>query len=83
MAKKAAKAPTLPSPYETFGARIQKIISSPKAQKDKMAVLERLEGDNPEFWERLLEEISENDNVTVAHRDDGSVNIFWTVLEED
>ncbi|KMM79183.1 DUF1654 domain-containing protein [Pseudomonas deceptionensis] len=83
MAKKAAKEPTPPSPYEIFGTRIQKIISSPKAQKDKMAVLERLEGDNPEFWERLLEEISENDNVTIAYRDDGGVNVFWTVVEED
>ena len=83
MAKKPAKALALPSPYEMFGSRIQKIISSPKAQKDKMAVLERLEGDNPEFWERLLEEISENDNVTIAHRDDGGVNVFWTVPEED
>ena len=80
MAKKAAKAPTPPTPYELFGLRIQKEISSPKAQK---AVLLRQEGDNPEFWERLLEEISENDNVTVAHRDDGGVNVFWTVPEED
>lgn len=83
MARKAAKEPTLPSPYEVFGMRIQKIISSPKAQKDRMAVLDRQEGDNPEFWERLLEEISENDNVTIAHRDCGGVNIFWTVPEED
>ena len=83
MAKKPVKTPPLPSPYEIFGTRIQKIISSPKAQKDKMALLERLEGDNPEFWERLLEEISENDNVTIAHRDDGGVNVFWTVPEED
>ena len=83
MAKKGAKEPTLPSPYEVFGMRKQKIISSHKAQKDRMAVLERQEGDNPEFWERLLEEISENDNVTIAYRDDGGVNVFWTVLEED
>ena len=83
MAKKPVKAPPLPSPYEIFGTRIQKIISSPKAQKDKRALLERLEGDNPEFWERLLEEISENDNVTIAYRDDGGVNVFWTVVEED
>lgn len=83
MAKKAAKEPTLPSPYEVFGMRIQKIISSPKAQKDRMAVLNRQEDDNPEFWERLLEEISENDNVTIAHRDCGGVNVFWTVPEED
>ncbi|MFJ7885133.1 DUF1654 domain-containing protein [Pseudomonas sp. NPDC096917] len=83
MAKKAAKEPTLQSPYEVFGMRIQKIISSPKAQKDRMAVLNRQEDDNPEFWERLLEEISENDNVTIAHRDCGGVNVFWTVPEED
>ncbi|MBW0238200.1 MULTISPECIES: DUF1654 domain-containing protein [Pseudomonas] len=83
MSKKAATPPSPPTPYETFGMRIQKIISSPKAQKEKMAVLERQEGDNPEFWERLLEEISENDNVTIAHRDDGGVNVFWTVPEED
>ena len=83
MAKKGAKEPTLPSPYEVFGMRIQKIISSPKAQKDRMAVLERQEGDNPEFWERLLEEISEHDNGTIAHRDCGGVNVFWTVSEED
>ncbi|MES2870849.1 MAG: DUF1654 domain-containing protein [Pseudomonadota bacterium] len=82
MAKKEAKAPTPPTPYEVFGMRIQKIISSQKAQKDKMALLERLEGDDPEFWERLLEEISENDNVTIAHRDDGGVHVFWTVPEE-
>ena len=48
-----------------------------------MAVLLRQEGDNPEWWERLIEEISENDNVTIAHRDCGGVNVFWTVLEED
>lgn len=83
MAKKTVTAPPPPSPYDVFCARLQKIIGSPKAQKDKMAVLIRLEGDNPEFWERLLEEISENDNVTVAHRDDGNVNVFWTVVEED
>ena len=83
MAKKGAKEPTLPSPYEVFGMRIQKIISSPKPQKNLMAVLERQEVDNPEFWERLLEEISENDNVTIAHRDCGGVNVFWTVSEED
>lgn len=27
-------------------------------------------------WERLLEEIDENDNVTLAYRDDGGVQIL-------
>ena len=34
-------------------------------------------------WERLLEEIDENDNVTLAYRDDGGVQIFWVVPKED
>jgi hypothetical protein len=31
----------------------------------------------------LLEEIDENDNVTLAYRDDGGVQIFWVVPKED
>jgi hypothetical protein len=34
-------------------------------------------------WSQLLEEIAENDNVTLAYRDDGGVQIFWTVPQED
>lgn len=83
MAKKPTKTPAPPSSYELLGLRIQKIISSPKAQKARTAVLEPQEGDRPDDWERLLGEIAENDNVTIAHRDDGGVHVFWTVPEED
>jgi hypothetical protein len=34
-------------------------------------------------WEQLHEEIDENDNVTLAYRDDGGVQIFWVVPKED
>lgn len=75
--------PTLPSSYEMLGMRIQKIINSTGAQTSKSALLERRPGDLPEDWDRLIDEISENDNVTLAHRDDGNVQIFWTVPKED
>lgn len=83
--KPASKPQTaaLPTSYEMLGMRIQKIINSTGAQTSKSALLERRPGDLPEDWDRLIDEISENDNVTLAHRDDGNVQIFWTVPKED
>ena len=71
------------SSYERLGVRIQKIINSPTAQKAKAALIFRLADEPQDEWERLLEEIAENDNVTLAYRDDGGVQIFWVVPTED
>ncbi|MFO3723166.1 DUF1654 domain-containing protein [Pseudomonas sp. HLMP] len=78
-----SKAPTPPTPYEMMGARIQKIINSPAAQKSKSVVIEKAYSEAQEDWERFLDEVAENDNVTVAPRDDGSVRLSWTVPAED
>ncbi|MGA8138325.1 MAG: DUF1654 domain-containing protein [Pseudomonas gingeri] len=72
-----------PSTYERMGLRVQKIINSPNAQKAKAALLFRLPDEPVDEWEQLLEEIAENDNVTLAYRDDGGVQIFWVVPKED
>ncbi|WP_095052160.1 DUF1654 domain-containing protein [Pseudomonas sp. Irchel s3b2] len=72
-----------PDAYERLGMRVQKIINSPTAQKAKAALIFRLPDEPVDEWERLLEEIDENDNVTLAHRDDGGVQIFWVVPKED
>lgn len=72
-----------PTSYELLVMRLQKAINSPMAQKRKYAVLERLADDSPEDWAQILEELDETDNVTVAYRDDGSVQVFWTVVKED
>lgn len=69
--------------YERMGMRVQKIINSPTAQKAKAALIFRLPDEPAVDWERLLEEIDENDNVTLAYRDDGGVQIFWVVPKED
>jgi hypothetical protein len=78
----AASAPA-PGPYERMGIRIQKIINSPTAQKSRSALIFRLTDELEDDWNQLLEEIAENDNVTLAYRDDGGVQIFWTVPKED
>ena len=78
-----ATPPDAPDAYERMGMRVQKIINSPTAQKAKAALIFRLPDEPVDDWERLLEEIDENDNVTLAYRDDGGVQIFWVVPKED
>ncbi|MCV9920439.1 DUF1654 domain-containing protein [Pseudomonas sp. BT-42-2] len=79
----ASTSQAIPTPYQLLGERIQKIINSPTAQRSRAALIFRLEHELPEDWATLLDEIAENDNVTLAHRDDGGVQIFWTVPKED
>ena len=78
-----SKAPTPPTPYEMMGARIQKIINSPTAQKARSVVIAKEEYEAAADWERFLDEVAENDNVTIASREDGSVRLAWTVPAED
>lgn len=62
--------------------RVQRAIASPNAQKEKTALLERLDGDDPADWEEILAELAEHDNLSIAHRDERSVQIFWTVTKD-
>jgi hypothetical protein len=83
VAKPSSAAPSAPDAYERLAIRVQKIINSTNAQKAKAALIFRLPDEPVDEWERLLEEIAENDNVTLAYRDDGGVQIFWVVPKED
>ncbi|MGF6109270.1 hypothetical protein QFZ85_000789 [Pseudomonas frederiksbergensis] len=78
-----ASTSTSPDSYQRMGVRVQKIINSQSAQKAKAALIFRLPDEPVDEWEQLLEEIDENDNVTLAYRDDGGVQIFWVVPKED
>ncbi|KPY38595.1 Uncharacterized protein ALO52_02762 [Pseudomonas syringae pv. primulae] len=78
-----SSAASSPDSYQRMGIRVQKIINSPTAQKSRAALLFRLQDESEDDWAQLLEEIAENDNVTLAWRDDGGVQLFWTVPKED
>ena len=82
MTKKAA-APRLPSSYELLGMRVQKIINATGAQTSKRALIHKSPEESPDDWAQLLEAIDEEDNVTIAHRDDGGVQVSWVVPKED
>ncbi|WP_447590106.1 DUF1654 domain-containing protein [Aquipseudomonas campi] len=82
MAKGKPQAQRVPTSYELLGARIQRVINSPAAQKSRSAALIKEPGDTDADWSQMLDELAENDNVTIAHRDDG-VQVFWTVPKDD
>ena len=82
MAKKPSTPPP-PKPYDFLAIRLQRAINNPTAQKNKSALLERLESDCGDAWQQIMEELGDTDNVTLAYRDDGHVQIFWTVLQDD
>ncbi|GFM73776.1 hypothetical protein PSCICL_47680 [Pseudomonas cichorii] len=83
MAKSKSQPVKAPTSYELLGLRIRAAINTPKAQTAKSVLLEPSANDDPADWDRILDEISENENVTIAHRDDGLVQLFWTVPKYD
>ena len=84
-AKTASKsqAHTPPTRYELMGARIQKIVNSPAAQSSRSVILAKADYEAQEDWERFLDEVAENDNVTIAPCEDGSVRLSWVISKED
>lgn len=78
-----ASAPRPPTSYELLTIRLQKAINNPLSQKRKYAILERFPDDCSDDWAQILEELDDADNVTVAHRDDGGVQVFWTFVKDD
>ncbi len=57
-------------------------VNATRGDKEKHAHVERL-GALEQDWSRLMTEIAENENVRIAERDDGSVDLFWTVPKDD
>ena len=80
---KPSSTPTPLTSYALLATRLQRAINHPAAQQAKTALLERFDGDSDEAWEQIMAELGENDNVTLAYRDDGHIQIFWTVLQDD
>jgi len=76
MAKPKNK-PTPPTSFELLGFRIQKIISSPAAQKRKTTVICKEADECAEDWKQLVSEIADTEHVTVHREDDWVVRVSW------
>ena len=74
---KPKNSPRPPNSFELLGLRIQKIITSPAAQKRKTAVICKGADECVEDWKQLLGEIAETEHVTVCRGDDWTVRVSW------
>ncbi|MCY1311332.1 hypothetical protein D9M69_633420 [compost metagenome] len=82
MAKKQA-IPKPPTSFELMARRVKAAITSPRAQLECQANIAREPHESEEDWQLLLEQIGEAEEVSMTHRDDGSVHLAWSRHRDD
>ena len=83
MAKQKPKPPAAPTSIDLLGARLQRIISSPSAQKGRSALIDKEPDELQEDWDQIIEAISETEGVYVTPLDDGGARVHWDVPQTE
>ncbi|GAB7528892.1 hypothetical protein PS3A_13010 [Pseudomonas sp. 3A(2025)] len=83
MAMSKSQTQNVPSSVEMLGARLQKTINSPGAQKNRSAVLYKAPEEMQEDWDQIIEAINDTDGVHVIFHDDGGAEVHWEVPQQD
>lgn len=77
-AKSVAKSQvSVATSFDLLAARIQKVINSPSAQKNRIAVIYKSPEESQEDWDALLGAIEETDGVRLVAEDDAGVRVTW------
>lgn len=69
------------STYHRLVRRVNRAITTPRAQRERQANLAREPDDRLEDWERLIDEIQQSDGVAMTKRSDGSVYVTWRTAD--
>lgn len=69
--------------FDILAGRIQKIINSPAAQKNRVAVIYKAPEESQEDWGSLVDAMEETDGVSLVFQDDGGVHVSWEKPSED
>lgn len=70
-------APTPPSSFELLAYRIQRQILNPRAQLERRVIIVRSPSEHEDDWSQLLEQLSEEESLTITKLEDGSVVLTW------
>ena len=62
---------------ERLGLRVSAMINSPLAQLGRRVLIHRLDTDNDQDWDSIMELLSEADGLDMTFCDDGSVLLQW------
>lgn len=76
MARKAVEQ-HIPSPYELLALRVQRQLLTPTAQLARRAVINRMPDEPEAAWLQLLDELAQEDSLTITRQQDGSVELAW------
>lgn len=68
---------------DRLGLRISTMLTAPQAQLDRRLTIHRLDTDEEEAWEAIIELMTEAEGVEVVFNDDGSVTVNWERPTED
>lgn len=83
-AKSAARSQVpVATSFDHLATRIQKVINSPTAQKNRVAVIYKAPDESQENWGALVDAMEETDGVTLVFQDDGGVHVSWEKPLED
>lgn len=74
--------PSQLSTYQRLVRRVNRTITTPRAQRERQANIAPEPDDRPEDWDRLLDEIQQADGVAMTKRSDGSVYVTWRSGEQ-
>ncbi|HDQ4152918.1 DUF1654 domain-containing protein [Pseudomonas aeruginosa] len=77
MARKGFSYHTTPSPFEILARRIRQQLLTQSAQLARRTVIKRMPDEPEESWLRLLDELSQEDFLTITHQQDGSIELTW------
>jgi len=80
--ERAARAQELTS-LERLGLRVSAMINSPVAQLGRRVLIHRLDTDNDQDWDAIMELLSETDGLDMTFCDDGSVLLHWEKPTDD
>lgn len=62
---------------ERLGLRVSAMIGSPVAQLQRWVTIHRLDTDDEEAWEGVMELLAETNGIDITFNDDGTLTLNW------
>ena len=70
------------TPFDRLRSRFQAHVASPISQHNQCCRVDRLDSDNDDDWDRMLDDLRETEGVTVQ-ADPAGVDITWRKAPDD
>lgn len=68
---------------ERLGLRVSAMIGSPVAQIQRWVTIHRLDTDDDQAWDGVMEVLADTDGIEITFNDDGTVTLKWERVTDD